>query len=59
MSRVESLQVMSWAGVRFWARSLQSLEPAITATTVFSFASFKAVIIMPSKRLYLAPLMSA
>ena len=33
-----SLKVMLWAGVKFWARSRQSWEPAITATTVFSCA---------------------
>ena len=62
MSRIdmaESLKVMLCLGVKFWARSRQSLEPAITATTVFSCASFRAVMIILTKRLYLAPLMSA
>ena len=62
MSRIDmavSLKVISWLGVRFWARSRQSLEPAITATTVCSCASFRAEMIILSKRLYVAPPISA
>ena len=42
MDIAESLSVRLLADIRFWARSLQSLDPAITATTVFAVAAFKA-----------------
>ena len=54
-----SLKVTLCLGVKFWARSLQSLEPAIIATTLLCCASFKVVMIILSKRLYFAPLMAA
>ena len=42
MDIAESLSVRLLADIRFWARSLQSLDPAITATTVFAVAAFQA-----------------